>query len=695
VRPSQVGVWILDLDTGAMSWSEELHAIHGIDQSSAALTLESLAARVHPEDRTSLEAVLATARQRAGESMSAVHYRVLAADGSVRHVFGSGRVMCDDSGRRFVVGTMVDATAQLEATRESGRLAKLVTENPIAMCLVRDGRVVYCNAAMCELAGRPVAAILGCAPEAFVVEGEEDTVRGRIRAITEGAAVGPGGLHLRRPDGSVVAVEVRSRRLLLEDGQALVSCIIDVSRREQAEESARLRARLLDEVDGAVALVRIDGTVESWNDGGTRLFGYRADEMLGQHISVLHFPEERERSRVVLEQAVVQGAVQAEMLLRRKDGSRVWVELRVTPDYDAHGRITGIVGFAVDISARRRAEISLKESEMHSRSQVAELSRLYNELPFGLCVLSPELRFVRANPALASFRGVTVAELLGRTLKDALPDVADALEGHCCEVLATGNPSVGNEIRLDGEAGDERYWRASFYPHLGGAGAIEGIAVIIEDVSVARRREEALHGAIADRDGLLRELHHRVKNSLQVVSSLLGLEAASAGPETAAVLAANRRRVQAMALVYDMLDRSKPRAGIDLRAYFQSLVHLLSSLGDGRICKFRSSTETRWIEIDTAIPCGLIVAELVSLFFEHQQDARRTPVTIELAFEGDDAVLAVHGDGLPAGFDLGEDCALGPQIAKRLAGQVRGQLTLDADEVPARLSLRWPLSERR
>jgi two-component sensor histidine kinase len=207
-----------------------------------------------------------------------------------------------------------------------------------------------------------------------------------------------------------------------------------------------------------------------------------------------------------------------------------------------------------------------------------------------------------------------------------------------------------------------------------------------------------LERRVQEKDLLLSEIHHRVKNSLQVVSSLLSLEAARIhDPSVNEMLQTTQNRIRSMALIHQTLYQSKDFARVDFHAFLQSFVPTLIqsySIHPEQISLVIRVAEVR-LPIDAAIPCGLIVNELISNALKHAfPGARRGTIHIEFAQHADHhATLSVADDGvgLPYGFSFNHAGTLGIQLVYMLAGQLGG--TAEVERAPrTRFLVRFPLT---
>lgn len=205
------------------------------------------------------------------------------------------------------------------------------------------------------------------------------------------------------------------------------------------------------------------------------------------------------------------------------------------------------------------------------------------------------------------------------------------------------------------------------------------------DVTERKRAEGALRASLLEKEVLLKEVHHRVKNNLQVVSSLLSLRAGQTqSPEAQLALQDTEERIRSIALLHETLYRTGNLAQVDFPEYVESLcTHLCGTFGEvtARV-KLERAVEPVALELDAAITCGLIINELVSNAFKYAFPNGRTGlITVALRYETPARIgLTVrdNGAGLPTGLDVTRTESLGLQLVQRLARKLGGTVTVQA-----------------
>ncbi len=188
-------------------------------------------------------------------------------------------------------------------------------------------------------------------------------------------------------------------------------------------------------------------------------------------------------------------------------------------------------GIATDITERNRAEAALQASEQRMQARLAELEHLYSTTPVGLCLMDTELRYVHINEVLADFNGRPAADHIGRTLQEMIPDVFPFVESFFHQVLETGAPYRGIELRsgTQSEPNRVRDWLIDLYDYRSDDGVLRGVSVVLQDVTERKREQERealitdLERRNAEMDRFTYTVSHDLKTPLMTINGFLGL----------------------------------------------------------------------------------------------------------------------------------------------------------------------------
>ncbi len=210
---------------------------------------------------------------------------------------------------------------------------------------------------------------------------------------------------------------------------------------------------------------------------------------------------------------------------------------------------------------------------------------------------------------------------------------------------------------------------------------------MLEDLRESRAQLVDKGSALREKEVLLKEIHHRVKNNMQVIASLLTLQAGYLQDrEARALLEESRQRVETMSLIHEKLYRSHDLAGIDFKEYVDELVAGMFSLYAEKSGQIEPTVNISgvFLDINNSIPCALIINELVSNVLRHAfPDGRSGNMAILMGNDGDGKITLIvsdNGIGFPEGIDFRNTKSLGMQLVNSLVSQINGTIDLDRGE---------------
>jgi PAS domain S-box-containing protein len=328
--------------------------------------------------------------------------------------------------------------------------------------------------------------------------------------------------------------------------------------------------------------------------------------------------------------------------------------------------------FAVVVLDRKRAE------EVRAR-----LAAIVESSVDAIVGITMERTVVSWNRAAERIFGYPAGEAIGSPISFVMPPDRVHEENQIIDRLKRDEYIDHFETVQRRKDGQEFPVSLTISPIKDATGKIIGASRSVRDISDKKRAEEQIQASLREKEVLLREIHHRVKNNLQVIYSLLRLQSKLVtDPKASALFKDSQARVKAMALVHETLWQSKNLSRIDMSEYSRTLTRrLFESYGiSSDTLGLNLNIAPISFSMETAVSCGQLINELVSNCLKHAFPNGRTgDVTVELLSNGNDTYLLTvsdNGVGLPPDFEVGKTESLGWQLVPMLVEQLNGTFEL-------------------
>lgn len=348
-----------------------------------------------------------------------------------------------------------------------------------------------------------------------------------------------------------------------------------------------------------------------------------------------------------------------------------------------------------EIAEHQRTEIALRDSETRYRA-IVEIQAEY------ICRFSPDTTITFVNAAYCRCFERTREELIGRSFLELVPEQDHVTIREHLRSLAANLSVVTYEHSVIAPGGGIRWQQWTDQAITDDAGRVTGFQSVGRDITALKQAEERLKVSLEEKEVLLKEIHHRVKNNLQIISSLLDLQADyTKDPVTRELFQESQHRVRSMALIHELLYQSADLARIDFAEYADNLAHYLlqSYASEKRNIVLHTDVEPIPLSVETAVPCGLIINELVSNALKHAfPDDRPGQITMTLARgDGQRVILRVADDGvgLAPNHELHNTQSLGLMIVTTLVRQLQGDIQLAHESGTAIAIAFTPITQHR
>jgi PAS domain S-box-containing protein len=474
---------------------------------------------------------------------------------------------------------------------------------------------------------------------------------------------------------------------------SIASQLARIVEREWAHEADARMAAIVESSQDAVMSRRLDGTIITWNRAAERLLGYAADEIVGRNVRLI-IPRELHPAMVERQNRLESGSPPParETVRIAKDGRRVDVLTSPAPIRDSSGQICGVSTIIRDITEKKRAEQELRASEERFRQLAENIDQVF-------WINTPAIdRNLYVSPAYEKIWGRT-REALRRDPGDWMKAVHADDRSRVTEALARirGGEQLDVEYRIVRSDGQVRWIRDRSYPMTAGDGTTL-VCGLAEDVTSQKQAEEGrLADAVRQRDALVREVHHRIKNSLQGVAGLLRQKVRKY-PAIAPGIEEAIAQLQSVALVYG-LQETRSDGLLSLAEITEAICASAESLIGGRVERVfeRRSQRAACIAGSEAVSVAVALNELVFNALKHQAaqaGRKRARVALTEAAGGAEIRIANRGR-LPKGFDFmeGREVGNGLGLVRTLLASPGGSVCFNGGrgEVEVILKLSAPL----
>lgn len=621
-------------------------------------------------------------------------HRVLKPDGETRWLRWTDTAILDDTGEIVeyqTVGRDITARKRAEvALKESEQQLQLIFENaPIGMALTDLSKsFIKVNKAYCDIIGYSKKELLTMTYEEITHPDDRDLESEILSHTKNGTG---SNFHYEKryihKSGKVVYVDLRLNVLRDSLGKPYqqIAQVVDITERIESEQRLKqTQARLTAVLNNLpnVAIYEYGEEINFVSENIMDILGYPAEEFM---------KNESLFSNLMLEDDIVvyddnvsrwkrdgaKGVISNEIRVRNKQNEIVWLEdhmYEVNP-VNAKPYYSGIM---IDITQQKKTQLKMLETE-------TKLSAILKNLP-KVVIYQSGLGNDFISDNISDMIGYTPAEVLeskyffGSIMHpDDMPGVKNSISNW----HKSGDEGILNmEFRVK-KKNDEFIWIEDHMFRVKVNEKESYLSGILIDITERKLAEQKISRSLKEKELLLKEIHHRVKNNLQVVSSLLKLQSGYVKDERSLdLLIDSQNRVRSMALVHQKLYQSKDFSEIDFPEYLKQLSeHLLNvfKAKSGDIEVAVKSVNVN-LGIDLAVPCGLILNELISNSLKYAfPGGKKGKISIDFTQvdSGYEISISDNGVGFPKEVNYKETKSLGLQLVNTLVGQIDGTIAME------------------
>ena len=458
----------------------------------------------------------------------------------------------------------------------------------------------------------------------------------------------------------------------------------DVTPKREAERGMlnnEERYRILyNNISDAIILVDTDRNITHCNPAFTETFGYTLEEVRGEPTSLL-FADVEEYRRLGKAMKEHRGEKHFRYTLRytRKNGEEFKGEKSVHYLRGSRGEVTGFIGVIREVSEQKFSEEQLRESERQYR-------KLYHSIRDAIVVVDENRAITHCNPAFIDLFGYTLDEIRGRSTAFLFENEEEFEKLGERMADSSREQNFYSTVRYRRKNGEVFVGEKNIHFLRDGSGRMKGFIGVIRDITERIRSEEKVQQLLSEKQMLLREVHHRIKNDMNSISSLLSLQSASlTNPEAVNALEEAQNRISLMSNIYDTLYKAEGYREIPIHDFLETIIENIRCSYEG----FSNiSIETDFEEITVpakqAFPIGIIVNELIANAYKYAFSGVEQGHICTKLYQRDDGYLEIrvedNGVGFPAEVTRDGHYGFGLTLVEAFSQQYGGNFRIEQNE---------------
>jgi PAS domain S-box-containing protein len=508
-----------------------------------------------------------------------------------------------------------------------------------------------------------------------------------INEIIAGKGTFSGEIENIKKSGEKFTAYISASVLKNEKGEAIGAMGIsrDITKAKAAERELELSEKkykaLFNQAYIGIGQVAINGRFLHANEQLCKMFGYTRKELMKKRFEDITHKDDIKKSLKLMDQLIDGGKenITFEKRYVHKNGSIIYASLTSSLVRDQKGKPDYFVSVFHDITETKKINAQIEE-------QAAKLTAIIESSSHLIWTVDKNHRFTSFNKnfadAVKATYGITpfigMSEVEGKMIST---EEANRLWMKRTKEAFKGRPQHF-EIRIADKKG-KIHWREIYLNPIYSGKKIKEISGIGHDITEKKEAEERIRQSLKEKEVLLKEVHHRVKNNLQVISSILNLQSSYVKDQkTLQILKESQNRIKSMSFIHESLYQTTDFTSINFSDYVRNLSQNLiqSYSGFENKIELRLDIDDVFLNLDMAIPCGLIINELVSnsLKYAFPQKAKgQIFISVKKQKEKISLIISDNGVGLSKKIDYRNTQSLGLQLVVTLVEQVEGTIKME------------------
>ncbi|MBA4239298.1 MAG: hypothetical protein C0448_01130 [Sphingobacteriaceae bacterium] len=686
---AQIGTWEFNRVTNEFYSSIQMYDIYELDSSKNLITIDYLVKHIHPEDMTF---VIETPNKAAQNRDSYfIEYRIITDSNKIKYVSGRGYAEYSSSGEVIkLLGSVQDITR--EKTLQNKLLNYYATlENSLSAIFTNDfdSKIEYANPSAIKMWGyESLEEMLKDKPYVYNYWHPDDVskVSECLKLVlTHGFCSSEKPYKAIKKNGEIALIKFNLS--LIKDVNnnpiSMTGSFYDVTEelkiKKEIEESDKKLQSLLSNIDEIVYGIDFEegdmaiGNLFFVSGKSKEIIGYSAEEFkscANLWYTLIHPDDVQSVFESTMEAInLKKSVIRAYRMKHGLTGEYRWFEDKFTPDFDRDGNLKLFYGSASDVTTRKNLEISLIENEEKYRS-------LYENALVGIFRTNIKTKKpVDANNVCVKIFGYDSRDDFFENFISTEHYADIEIRNSLLTKLKT-NKSIENEEILFLKKDGSSFWGNTSVKLLEGGELMEGVVI---DITLSKIYENQLKNNLEEKDLLIKEVHHRVKNNLQIISSLLKLQMQKHhNPILIEALTESRERVRAIALIHEKMYMSDDISTIDFCEYLKNLIKSIYALHKDRNVNLTLNFEKFVTDINVAIPLALVCYEIFSNAFKHAfKEKQEGELHVDLMNQNGKTSIKISDNG--SGFiveNVDQQKSLGWSLINNLSKQAKATIDI-------------------
>lgn len=684
-RIAKLGGWEFNIAKGKEVWTEQVYQIFGVTSDTFNPSVDDFRKFYTPEYFSKADKAM---KEAANGKPFDIELQLKDANGVLKWCRATGNPIYENDKVVKIIGSIQDISdskqreLEIYESQRNYRYLFEMSPNPMLIFEEESQTVLFSNAASENLYGFSKIEFLGLKPESIYQHYNEYEQSWSSKEKNDGSINSVFNVKHLTKDGKQIIVNIYSRKIIINGKSASIFVINDVTEKHKYEQELIRTNNLLKELikKAPIGIITVDklGRVDDiWNPEAEQIFGWSREEVLGKILPYVPSAKNDEFRYNLKQGAEERRSFITELERVRKNGKAVHLKEFVVPIIDEQDEVSKVMMLVEDITKEKQVENALISSEEKYRNLVEASHDIIWRMD-----TNGVLTFM--NNACEAILGYTSEELVNTSFKEYInPEKLDeTIDIH--NRVKSGESIENFPLKMITKDGEDRYLIGTAYPIRNKNGEIFGASGTATDITNIKNYQNELEKSLEEKEILIREIHHRVKNNLAVISGLFALQAMRIEDESVlSILKESQSRIKSIATIHEKLYQNDLFSSIHMKDYFQELINEIAGTYSRRDRDITTEIigDNITLNVNQAVPFGILANELIINAYKYAFSVKeKGTISLILNKENDKFIFTLkdNGEGLPEDFDIDNLDSLGMTLVKTLVAQLNAKFSWDS-----------------